>query len=192
MSKKKKAVKKGNISASVVKTSAKPKREVVEFIPEAEKQGFRVIVDYAFEPVALEALYKVVEQLKPNRVIHVLGSCGGGRDTAARPIKGRFAAERAEVVIVTNEDPYDDDPMEIIEEVARGAGECKIKNVKCKMVELLKILDRREAIGKALSLAQAGDIVLITGKGSEQGMVVKGKIVSWDDRKIVRELLQIR
>lgn len=183
-----------NVDEAVLKQAASNLKGVpgrIELIPEAGEHGFRVIVDYAFEPVALAALYKVVEQLAPKRVIHVLGACGGGRDVATRPVKGRFAAERADVVIVTNEDPYDDDPMEIIEEVARGAEEirCQVSGVRCQSV--LKILDRREAIGKALAMAQKGDVVLITGKGSEQAMcVADGKKISWDDRAIVRGLLK--
>ncbi len=162
----------------------------IELIPEAEVHGFRVIVDYAFEPVALAALYKVVTQLQPTRVIHVLGSCGGGRDAAVRSVKGQFAAEHAEIVIVTNEDPYDDDPMEIIEDVAKGVETAISSQPSVHSIELLKILDRREAIEKALSLAQKGNLVVITGKGSEQAMCVAGgKKIPWDDRKIVRELL---
>ena len=166
----------------------------IELIPEAEAQGFRVIVDYAFEPVALAALYKVVEQLKPSRVIHVLGSCGGGRDVAARSVKGCFAAEHADIVIVTNEDPYDDDPMQIINDVAKGVEEIiEQQGNKETRKQVLKILDRKEAIRKALSLARSGDMVLITGKGSEQAMCLAGgKKIPWDDRVIVREFLHAR
>ncbi|MBI4135391.1 UDP-N-acetylmuramyl-tripeptide synthetase [Candidatus Uhrbacteria bacterium] len=181
------------IGEDILKTAASGLQSVpgrIEFIPEAEARGFRVIVDYAFEPVAMAALYKVVEQIRPTRVIHVLGQTGGGRDTAKRPVLGRFVAQRADIVIVTNEDSYDENPMKIIEDVAKGAEECKMQNAKCKMSELFKILDRKEAIGKALSLAQPGDLVVITGKGSEQAMcVAQGKKIPWDDRKVVREFL---
>lgn len=162
----------------------------IEIVYGAQPGGPRIIVDYAFEPVAMEALYKVVEKLSPKRVIHVLGSCGGGRDAAVRPAKGEFVATRADIVIVTNEDPYDDDPMKIIDDVAKGVEDCKMKNAKCRRVELFKILDRKEAIQKALSLAQEGDVVLVTGKGSEQAMVIKGgKKIPWDDREVIRGLL---
>ena len=158
-----------------------------------EGQNFTVIVDYAPEPASLQALYRVVKMLPHNRVIHVLGSTGGGRDRSRRGVLGKIAAKHADTVIVTNEDPYDDDPMEIIEEVARGARECKMKNVKCKMIELLRILDRKEAIAKALSLAQQNDLVLITGKGAEQAMCVAGgKKIPWDDREVVKTLLSSR
>lgn len=150
----------------------------IENIPEAEMRGFRVIVDYAFEPVAMAALYDVVAGLKPSRIIHVLGATGGGRDKNRRAMLGKFASEHAAIVIVTNEDPYDDDPMDIIHDVA-GA----IKNP-------IIIADRQEAIEKAVSLAKTGDIILVTGKGSEQGMVVRGKIIPWDDRGVVRQALK--
>ena len=155
-----------------------------------EGQNFTVIVDYAPEPASMVALYSVVKMLPHKRVIHVLGSTGGGRDRARQPVLGKIAAQHADIVVITNEDPYDDDPMEIIENVAYGATECKMQNVKCKMVELIKILERREAIGKALMEAQEGDLVLITGKGSEQAMcAANGKKIPWDDRAVVRELL---
>ncbi|MEK7139209.1 MAG: UDP-N-acetylmuramyl-tripeptide synthetase [Patescibacteria group bacterium] len=152
----------------------------------ATGQPYTVIVDYAFEPNALKGLYRVVEQFKQpgGRVIQLLGSAGGGRDQKPRPIKGELAATHADIVIVTNEDPYDEDPTEIINQVAMGAkGKGKIEGK-----NLFKILDRREAIAQAVSLARAGDIVLITGKGCEQAMAVaNGKLLPWDDRTVVRE-----
>lgn len=155
-----------------------------EFINEG--QDFKIIVDYAFEPKAVTALYQILENIPHHKVIHVLGSTGGGRDAARRPILGEIAGEKADFVIVANEDPYDEDPKKIIEEVAAGA----IKVGKKNNQNLFKFLDRRAAIKKALSLAQTGDIVLITGKGSEQAMVVKNnKKIPWDDRKVAREEL---
>jgi len=160
-----------------------------------EGQPYTVIVDYAPEPASMGKLYEMVRALRhastglsmTKRVIHVLGSCGGGRDKARRPILGKMAGENADFVIVTNEDPYDDDPMEIINEVAAGAlaaGKDFDKN-------LFKILDRKEAIGKAISLAEAGELVLITGKGSERAMAVAGgRLIPWDDREVVRAELK--
>ncbi len=154
-----------------------------------EGQDFTVIVDYAFEPGAVSKLYEVVKLIKQDdsRIIHVLGSTGGGRDVARRPKLGELAGSNANIVIVTNEDPYDDDPELIIDQVALGAervGKKKGKN-------LFKILDRRKAIKEALSQARTGDIVLITGKGSEQAICVAGgEKISWDDRKVVREILK--
>jgi len=152
-----------------------------------EGQNFTVIVDYAPEPQGVGKLYKTIELLHKNKIIHVLGSCGGGRDRTRRKVLGRMAGKFSHYVIATNEDPYDDDPMEIINEVAQGAKEVGKKENE----NLFLFLDRREAIRKALSIAQAKDIVLITGKGCEQAMVVKNnKKIPWDDRVVAREELK--
>ena len=149
--------------------------------------GFTVIVDYAFEPRAVAKLYETIELTPHNKVIHVLGSAGGGRDVVRRPKLGKLAGEKADYVIVTNEDPYDDDPQIIIDQVAVGA-----EHVGKKINDnLFKILDRREAIKKALSLAGEGDVVLITGKGSEQAIcAADGEKIKWDDREVAREELK--
>lgn len=157
-----------------------------EFIVEAEKKGFKVIVDYAFEPKAVGALYEVVALLKPARVIHVFGSTGGGRDVSRRFSVGELAGNKADICIVTDEDPYDDNPEAIMNDVASSVR----KTGKKDGYDLLIIPDRRAAIAQALSLAKPGDLVLVTGKGSEQAMVVAGgQKIPWDDRQVVREEL---
>ncbi|MFZ5364756.1 MAG: Mur ligase family protein [Patescibacteria group bacterium] len=151
-----------------------------------EGQPFTVIVDYATDPYALKTSYESIDLIDKKKLIHVLGSCGGGRDVARRPILGKMAGEKADYVIVSNEDPYDDDPMEIINDVAQGASEAgKILDQ-----NLFKILDRQQAIEKAVSLAAENDLVFITGKGAEQAMVVKdNKKIPWDDRNAAREAI---
>jgi len=175
------------IQKAVAKLTSPPGR--IEFIKEAEIKGFKVIVDYAFEPVALASLYKVAELLKPKRIIHVCGSTGGGRDKARREPIGKLVGEKANIFIVTDEDPYDENPLEIIKTVSKGA-----QRVGKKIgVDLFEILDRREAIKKAIELAGAGDLILITGKGSEQAMCITGdKMIPWDDREIAREILNFK
>ncbi|HCC21951.1 TPA: hypothetical protein DEP86_00950 [Candidatus Uhrbacteria bacterium] len=154
-----------------------------------EGQPFGVIVDYAPEPESFRKLYEVVDLLPKRRVIHVLGSTGGGRDVSRRPVLGRLAAQKAQIVIVTNEDPYDDDPPTIIRDVAAGAREVGKRDG----VDLFEILDRREAISKAVSLAEEGDLVLVTGKGCEQAMVVAGgRKIPWDDRDELRRAIHER
>ncbi len=160
----------------------------LEFIEEAEAQGFKVIVDYAFEPVAIAKLYGVVEKLQPKRIIHVFGSTGGGRDKARRFTLGEYIGARADICIITDEDPYEDEPLEIMKDVAGAA----IKMGKKEGDNLLMILDRKEAIEKAIYMAEPGDVLLITGKGSEQGMMVKGGMIPWDDRTCVRDALKNR
>ncbi len=154
--------------------------EKVEGIPgrmeEVISEPFKVFVDYAFTPNALEKVYQTLKP-KNRKMICVLGSCGGGRDKWKRPLLGKIAAEYCDKTIVTNEDPYDENPIEIIEQVAKGA------NGKAE-----KILDRKEAIRKSLKSARKGDIIVITGKGCEPWIcVAKGKKIPWDDRKVVKE-----
>jgi len=152
-----------------------------------EGQPFTVIVDYAFEPAALTALLDFMSARKNGgRIIHVTGSAGGGRDVARRPVMGRISGERCDVTIVTNEDPYDDDPQKIINDVAAGAAAAG----KAEGESLFKILDRGEAIRKAVSLARPGDIVLITGKGSEPVIAgPNGTKIPFDDREAAREAI---
>lgn len=156
----------------------------MEIIKEAK--DFIAMVDYSFEPKALENLYKTIKLFSYNKLIHVLGSTGGGRDKSRREVLGRLAGKTADIVIVTNEDPYDEDPQIIIDEVALGAekaGKTKHKN-------LFTILDRREALKKAIDLAEEGDFVLATGKGAEQYICLsQGKKMAWDDRKELRQVI---
>lgn len=171
------------IAEGVSKLQGAPGR--LEFIRQG--QPFTAIVDFAFEPVAMKNLYETIALMPYKRLIQVLGSCGGGRDVARRPILGQMAGETADVVIVTNEDPYDDDPMEIINDVAMGVARAG----KTPDVDFFVIPDRAEAIKKAVTLAEPGDMVLVTGKGSEPVMALThGKLIPWDDRAAVREALR--
>jgi len=167
-------------------------------------QPFTVIVDYAHEPASLEAAYKAIKVFNPKKIIAVLGAQGGGRDKRKRPELGRIAEEYADVIVLTNEDPYDENPEQIIEDVAAGvkslhhAGLDPASSLDSGLrrndnhgePEIFKILDRREAIKKALSLAEAGDVVILTGKGGEVWMCVEnGKKIPWNERKIIEEEL---
>ncbi len=157
-----------------------------EFITEAEQKGFKVIVDYAFEPQAMLALYEVVKLLKPKKTIQVFGSTGGGRDVSRRFTVGELVGKNTDICIVTDEDPYDDNPLDIMADVAGAVRKAGKKD----NANLFVIPKRRVAIAKALSLASPGDLVLVTGKGSEQAMVVAGgEKIPWDDRVVIREEL---
>jgi len=143
---------------------------------EVISEPFRVFVDYAHTTDALLNVYSSLP--KKTRKICVLGSCGGTRDKWKRPEIGKIAARFCDEIILTNEDPYDEDPNQIISQIESGIGNKKS----------IRVLDRREAIKKALTLARPGDIVIITGKGSEPWMcVARGKKIAWDDRKIAKE-----
>lgn len=158
----------------------------MEFIDEG--QPFTVIVDYAPQPQSLAALYEFLKLVPHGRTIHVVGSAGGGRDKSRRLILGELAAKNADIVMVTNEDPYDEDPMTIINQVAKGAE----RDGKREGENLFRILDRREAIRKAVSFAHNGDLVLLTGKGAEQAIMVKnGKNIPWDERDEARKAIHV-
>jgi UDP-N-acetylmuramoyl-L-alanyl-D-glutamate--2,6-diaminopimelate ligase len=151
------------------------------------KKPCPVIVDYAHTPVALEKAYQAARHYLGNngKLICVLGSCGGGRDKWKRPVFGKIAGHYCQKVILTNEDPYDEDPERILMEIKSG-----LKNFPIK--DQMIILDREKAINRALSLGGPKDVVIITGKGSESSMCVKdGRKIAWDDRKVVRRLTKI-
>lgn len=140
-------------------------------------QDFKVIVDYAHTTDSLEKLYKVFEG---SRNICVLGGTGGGRDTWKRSEMGRIADEYCSEIILTNEDPYDEDPRKIVDDVAKG-----IKNH-----QPMIIMDRREAIHKAVELAATGDNVIITGKGTDPYIMgPNDSKIPWGDSEITREEL---
>lgn len=149
-------------------------------------QDFKVFVDYAHTPDSLIAVYETMRKEAPKgvgRLICVLGGTGGGRDKWKRPAMGKIASQYCDEIIITNEDPYDENPRQIMEEVAVGV---KLSKYPFKIIE-----DRREAINEGLGICKKGDCFIITGKGSEQVMVVRGgQKVPWDDRKEVREILQ--
>jgi len=144
-----------------------------------QKDPFGVIVDYAHTPEQLESVYKTLN----GNLVCVLGSCGGGRDKWKRPVLGEIAARYCKEIIITNEDPYDEDPLEIMEEVSKGIKE----------KDFCIVVDRKEAIKKAIDSAKPGDTVIITGKGSEPWMcVANGEKIPWDDRQIAKDFLKIK
>ncbi|MCX6806980.1 MAG: UDP-N-acetylmuramoyl-L-alanyl-D-glutamate--2,6-diaminopimelate ligase [Candidatus Berkelbacteria bacterium] len=154
-------------------------------------QNFTVLIDYAHTPDAMQKIYETLIPIKKGNLIHVFGACGD-RDKTKRPIMGALAGRYADYIILTNEDPYTENPQKIIGEIARGVprGRAKNKEGKKEGVNFWKIFDRREAIQKAIELAKKNDIVLITGKGAEQAIVVGAKHIPWDDREVTRQLLR--
>lgn len=143
-------------------------------------QDFTVVVDYAHTDESLRSLYTAFPS---SRKIAVLGSTGGGRDAWKRPVLGKIADEHCDQIIITNEDPYDEDPLKIINEVASGV----VAHTP------IIILDRREAIRHAFTLAAKGDVVLITGKGTDPYIMgPHGTKEEWDDAQVAREELTKR
>ena len=153
----------------------------MEFIQE---EPFRVVVDYAHTPDSLEIVYRNLKS-GGGGLICVLGSAGGGRDKWKRPKLGKIASENCREIILTDEDPFDEDPVQILKEIKSG-----ISNSKIQTSNVYEILDRKEAIRKAVELARDGDTVIVTGKGSEKYIRVRnGKRIPWSDRNAVLETL---
>jgi UDP-N-acetylmuramoyl-L-alanyl-D-glutamate--2,6-diaminopimelate ligase len=148
------------------------------FEPVDEGQPFSVIVDYAHKPGALENVLRAARDLaNGGRVICVVGA-GGDRDRGKRPLMGRLASELADVAIVTSDNPRSEDPQAIIDEIVAGAiGDVEVE------------LDRGTAIARAVELARDGDVVLIAGKGAEQGQQFADRTIPFDDREAAREAL---
>ena len=157
-----------------------------------EGQDFTLLVDYAHEKESMTAVLNTAKELiqKNAKIIILLGAEGGGRDKAKRPIMGELSARMADYVIVSNVDPYEDDPKPILEDIATACENPPGCGYKVRGEKLFVIEDRRECIQKALSLAKTGDVVLITGKGAEQSITIGGKSSPWDDRLVVREELK--
>lgn len=145
-----------------------------------EGQPFVVVVDYSHKPHALDTVLLAARELGEGRVIVVFGA-GGDRDRSKRPLMGKVAADRSDVAILTSDNPRSENPLTIIEDVLQGAG-----------TDVEIDPDRRSAIGRAISLAEPGDVVVIAGKGHEQGQEVDGVVHPFDDREVAREALATR
>ena len=176
--------------------------------------GIDIIVDYAVTPDSLEKLYEYLSGIKKegSNIISVFGSCGE-RDRGKRPIMGRVVSKSADFVIITNEDPYGENPVEIINQVFSGVVGVEVKgelpnfqfpisnfqtisndkisnDKKVEGKNAWRIFDRREAIKQALSLAKPGDMVIITGKGAEEIMAVGKERIPWNDKKVILEEIE--
>jgi UDP-N-acetylmuramyl-tripeptide synthetase len=182
-------------------------------------RGLKIIIDYALTPDSMEKLGQLARQIaEKHKIIWVFGACGE-RDRGKRPIMGAVGAKYADIVIITNEDPYGEDEEDIINQVLSGivdgteledgtnskfqilnsksnSKSQKPKNNKKFNKEengdkvVFKITDRKDAIKKALEMAQEGDVVLVTGKGAEETMAIGKKRIPWNDRKVVEKILK--
>ncbi len=149
-----------------------------------EGQPFTVLVDYAHTPDSLENVLTTARELTSGRLICVFG-CGGDRDREKRPIMGRIAAELADVPIVTSDNPRSEDPGAIIDEIVAGIPSNTVLQGDVEVVP-----DRRSAIAHAIETAEPGDVVVIAGKGHEQGQQFRDRTVPFDDREVAREALR--
>jgi UDP-N-acetylmuramoyl-L-alanyl-D-glutamate--2,6-diaminopimelate ligase len=165
------------VAAGLAKAARVPGR----FEPIDEGQGFAVLVDYAHTPDSLENVLRAARRLTAGRVISVFGA-GGDRDRDKRPKMGRAGAELSDLAVVTSDNPRSERPEAIVAEVVAGAGDASGVEVE---------VDRRAAIALALGRAEAGDTVVIAGKGHEQGQEFEaGRKVPFDDREVAREELR--
>jgi UDP-N-acetylmuramoyl-L-alanyl-D-glutamate--2,6-diaminopimelate ligase len=144
-----------------------------------EGQEFAVLVDYAHTPDSLENVLRAARALTDGR-LHVVFGCGGDRDRGKRPIMGRIAKRLADRVIVTSDNPRSEDPEAIIAQILEGTGQ-----------DVEHHVGRREAIEQAIAGAEPGDVVVIAGKGHEQGQeFANGRKLPFDDVTVVREALR--
>ncbi len=149
-------------------------------------RGIKIFLDYAPEPIAMENALSAVAAMRPKKIIHVFGSTGGHRDVQKRFEFGEISARHADTIIITNDDVYDSDPEQIASDVKAGIERSAPKRVG--KIEI--ILDRAKAIEHAISQAEAGDTVLITGKGSEQFLVLPGnRRIAWDEKSVIEKAL---
>jgi UDP-N-acetylmuramoyl-L-alanyl-D-glutamate--2,6-diaminopimelate ligase len=163
-----------SVAAGVEHLSGVPGRfEAVD-----EGQPFTVLVDYAHTPEALANVLREARSLASGRLICVFG-CGGDRDRSKRPLMGEVASEGADVLVVTSDNPRSEEPRAIIDDILAGvSGEVEVEP------------DRAAAIAWALERAEEGDVVVIAGKGHEQGQEFRDRMVPFDDREVAREALR--
>lgn len=144
-----------------------------------EGQPFKVIIDYAHTPDALQSVLLSARGLNPTRIITLFG-CGGDRDTGKRPLMGKVARELSDYVIITSDNPRSEDPLEIIRQIESGFNQHNNYRV---------VVDRKEAISQSIQEARPGDLVLIAGKGHEDYQIIGDQTIPFDDGKVTRGVL---
>jgi len=164
------------INAGISKLNYVPGR--MEWIETGK--GFRVLIDYAVTPAALSRLYDEVRATHPGRILALLGAAGL-RDRGKRPQMALTVARAADRLILTREDPWTEPEEQIYADLEQG--------LKGQEVNWEKVFDRREALRMLINEAQPGDVVVVTGKGAEEGMGIGRRIIPWNDKQVIHELL---
>ncbi len=159
-----------------------------------DRCGFQVIVDYAHTPDAMEKALACLREMTENRLIAVFG-CGGDRDRGKRPMMGRVAAELADLVIITSDNPRSEPPDDILDEIEAGVRQAGISALGSSGETstgkgYIREVDRRKAIEQALALGRPGDMIFIGGKGHETYQIVGSLRRPFDDRQVVKEYFQ--
>ena len=165
-----------SIKEGIASVKVPGRSEMVE-----NKKEIPIMIDYAHSPKSLQSILETIKKYTPGRVICVFG-CGGDRDSNKRPIMGEIAGRLADYTIVTSDNPRTEDPEKIIKEIESG-----IKKV---TKEYRIIADRKNAIKEAINMANKRDIIVLAGKGHEKYQEINGEKYPFDERKIVREIIQ--
>lgn len=145
------------------------------------KQHGTVIIDFAHTPDAMKKIFNTMNIIQNYVNVNVVFGCGGNRDKTKRPIMGHIAENNSNEIILTNDNPRDESPIEIINDIIKGT-----KNRKSISI----IEDRKEAISEILNRSKKGDIILILGKGDERNMEINGKKIPFDDREIIKSWIK--
>mgnify|MGYP002784861456 CR=1 FL=1 len=148
------------------------------------KDDVTVVVDYAHTDDALRNLLETARPLASGRLITVFG-CGGDRDRTKRPLMGAVAGRLSDLIVITSDNPRREDPVRIIEEIQRGI----TADTRRDTTRILTVVDRREAIGRAIDMARPGDLVLLVGKGHEKYQVIGSEVLPFDDVMVARDAL---
>jgi UDP-N-acetylmuramoyl-L-alanyl-D-glutamate--2,6-diaminopimelate ligase len=141
--------------------------------------GFDVIIDYAHTPDGLENILKTAREFTKGRLISVFG-CGGDRDKTKRPIMGRIGSELSDIAIITSDNPRTEDPMLILKDIVNGI----------EKDNYILIENRKEAIKKAMEIAEKGDVIVVAGKGHEDYQILKDKVIHFDEREVIRDIIK--
>ena len=150
---------------------------------------FEVIVDYAHTPDGVKNVLQTARQIVDGKIITVFG-CGGDRDNSKRPIMGKLAAEFSDVIIATSDNPRTEDPEKILDDVEAGIRETLVPSPQSPVPNYERIVDRRAAIFRAIELAEAGDIVLILGKGHETYQILNTGTIHFDDKEVAEQAIK--
>ncbi|MCX8130127.1 MAG: UDP-N-acetylmuramoyl-L-alanyl-D-glutamate--2,6-diaminopimelate ligase [Clostridia bacterium] len=163
------------IASGLEKVSVPGRAEIVE-----TGRNFTIMIDYAHTPDSLENILTTVKGYTPGRLVCLFG-CGGDRDRSKRPVMGEISGKIADFTVITSDNPRTEEPVEIINDIEEG--------IKKTNAEYIKIVDRRQAISYAIENAQMNDIIVLAGKGHETYQIFKDKTIHFDEREVVREIL---
>ncbi|MCB2288905.1 UDP-N-acetylmuramoyl-L-alanyl-D-glutamate--2,6-diaminopimelate ligase [Clostridium sp. CS001] len=152
-----------------------------ELVKDTHNLGFEIILDYAHSPDGLENILKTAREFTKGKLICVFG-CGGDRDKTKRPIMGRIGSQLCDALVITSDNPRNEDPLEIINDIVKGMEKHNFEIIE----------SRKEAIKRAMEVASSGDVIVIAGKGHEDYQILKDKTIHFDEREVVSEIIKER